>query len=319
MKKTLAIFTLVTLLAISGSAQNLKSDMALMMKWFEGRFDNFAQTHDEKDDKAEFPHERIHSIFARVSLPAIGENVFYVQQYADGDPVKIYRQRLYSFVANKTEKAIELRIYTFPNEKAVLDAYLDPTKLNGVTPAKMESTPGCEVYWRRDGDKFVGTMKPNACKVVSKRSGKTLIITDDLFLTKDEIWINDQAKDDQGNYVFGNKSGTHHKLKRVHWFEGWSGIMKNGSTPMMQQDPPPDAYDGQRNIVLHDQGGLVKLSEKYSVELSQLAYKNGTRVLKLGVIDNATGKTIAYTWTNPDAERIGINLRWLQAGFNLKK
>ena len=162
-------------------------------------------------------------------------------------------------------------------------------------------------------------MKPNACKVVSKRSGKTLIITDDLFLTKDEIWINDQAKDDQGNYVFGNKANIHHKLKKVKMFEGWTAVLKDGSTETIGQDAPADAWDGQRNLIIYDQGGRVKINDKFSAELAQLTYKNGTKVLKLGIVENASGKTVAYTWANPEAERIGINLRWIQAGFALKK
>lgn len=292
-----------------------------MMQWFEGRFDNYAQTIDEKDAKAEFPHERIHSIFQRVKLPQFGESVFYVQQYLDGDPSKIYRQRLYVFSPNKTEKAIELKIYTFDDEKKYTDAHLDQTKLNGLTTANLKATPGCEVYWRlnQTGDKFTGTMKPNACSFVSQKSGKKIYITDDLFLTKDEIWINDQAKDEQGNYVFGNKSGTHHKLKKVRMFEGWTAVLKNGSTEMTGQDAPAADWDGQQNLTIYDQGGTVKINDKFSAQLAQLAYKNGTKVLKLGIVENASGKTVAYTWANPEAERIGINLRWIQAGFTLKK
>ena len=320
-KKLLFALFLIVFSAVHIFAQNLKADTTLLMQWFEGRFDNYAQIIEEKEAKAEFPHEWIHSIFARVNLPQFGENVFYVQQYMDGNEAKIYRQRLYVFTPNKREKTIELKIYTFPDEKAVLNAHLDQTKLAGLTSDKLDAPKGCEVYWRlnKTGDKFEGSMKPDACKVVSKRSGKTLIITDDLFLTKDEIWINDQAKDDQGNYVFGNKSGIHHKLKRVRMFDGWTAVLKDGSTEMTGQDAPADAWDGQRNLMIHDQGGMVKINDKFSAQLAQLTYKNGTKVLKLGIVDNATGKTVAYTWANPDATRIGINLRWIQAGFTLKK
>jgi CpeT/CpcT family (DUF1001) len=307
------------LFVMNAAAKNLDDDLRLMMQWFEGRFDNFQQTVEEKDSKAEFPHERIHSIFSRVKLPQFGENIFYVQQYLDGDPTKIYRQRLYVFTPNKKEKAIELKIYTFDDEKKYVDANLDNAKFADLTMQNLATTAGCEVFWRRDGDKFLGTMKPNACKVVSKRSGKTLIITDDLFLTKDEIWINDQAKDEQGNYVFGNKSGVHHKLKKVRMFEGWTAVLKDGSTDMTGQDAPADAWDGQRNLMIHDQGETIKINDKFSAQLAQLTYKNGTKVLKLGIVENASGKTVAYTWANPEAERIGINLRWIQAGFTLKK
>ena len=319
-KKIFVIVCLIFLSAASASAQSkLENDLRLMMRWFEGRFDNFQQTVEEKEARAEFPHERIHSIFARVNLPQFGENVFYVQQYMDGDPAKIYRQRLYVFTTNKQEKAIELKIYAFPDEKAVLNAHLDNSKLAGLTLEKMDSPKGCEVFWRLNQDKFEGSMKRDACRVVSKRSGKTLIITDDLFLTKDEIWINDQAKDDRGNYVFGNKAGVHHKLKKARMFEGWTATLKDGSTAVSEQDAPAEAYDGQRNLPIHDQGGRVKINEKYSAELAQLTYKNGTKVLKLGIVDNASGRTISYTWASPEAERIGINLRWAQAGFTLIK
>ena len=314
------LFSIIVFLSIQTvAAQNPENDLRLMMSWFKGRFDNYAQTVEEKETKTEFPHERIHSIFARGNLPNIGENVFYVQQYMDGDETKIYRQRLYVFTPNRKEKAIELKIFTFPDEKAVLNAHLDKAKLNGLTLEKMDSPRGCEVFWRLKDNKFEGSMKPNACRVVSKRSGKTLIITDDLFLTKDEIWINDQAKDDQGNYVFGNKANVHHKLKKVKIFEGWTAVLKDGSAEMTGQDAPADAWDGQRNLMIHDQGGMVKINDKFSAELAQLTYKNGTKVLKLGIVDNASGKTVAYTWANPEAERIGINLRWVQAGFTLKK
>ena len=319
-KKFITVVCLILLSFSIASAQSrLKDDLRLMMRWFEGRFDNYGQTVEEKESKTEFPHEHIHSIFARVNLPNIGENVFYVQQYMDGNPTKIYRQRLYIFTANKQEKAIELKIYTFPDEKAVADAHLDNTKLANLTLDKLESPKGCEVFWRLKADKFEGSMKRDVCRVVSKRSGKTLIITDDLFLTKDEIWINDQAKDDQGNYVFGNKSGVHHKLRRARMFEGWTAILKSGETDLAMQDAPADAYAGQTKLQIHDQGKTVKINEKYSVQLAHLTYKSGIKVLKLGVIDNASGKTVSYTWTNPEAERIGINLRWLQAGFTLKK
>lgn len=321
MKKTFLSLTVVLLFISTISAQNLDKDLRLMMSWFEGRFDNFGQVTEEKDQKAEFPHEHIHSIFARVNLPQFGENVFYVKQYMDGDPAKIYRQRLYVFTPNRKEKAVELQIYTFDDEKKYLDAHLEPAKLNGLTQANLKATPGCEVYWRleKSGDKFDGTMKPNACSFVSQKSGKKIFISDDLFLTKDEIWINDQAKDEQENYVFGNKTGVHHKLKKARVFEGWTAILKSGEPQTADKDYAAEDYAGQTKIQIHDQGDIVKINDKYSVQLAQLKYKTGLPVLKLGIIDNTSGKTISYTWANPEAERIGINLRWIQVGFTLKK
>jgi hypothetical protein len=321
-RKIVVVCILIFLSVLNNFGQGkLEEQMKLFSSWFEGRFDNYAQHYNDKETKFEYPHEHIHSIFKRVNLPNLGKDVFFVQQYLDGDESKIYRQRLYIFTPDKKEKALKLTIYSFDDDKKYRDSHLDPAKLNGLTMANLTTTPGCEVFWKlnKARDKFEGYMKKDACKVMSKRLNKTIIITDDLFLTKDEIWINDQAKDEQGNYIFGNKSNIHHKLKKVRWFEGWTAILNSGETPMATQDFEAAEYDGKTKIVIHDQGGKVKINDKYSVQLANLQHRSGLWVLTLKVIENATGKAISYTWTNPEAEKIGINLRWVQAGFTLKK
>jgi hypothetical protein len=307
------------LLGISAFAQNLSADLKLMMKLFEGEFDNYAQVWEEKEQKAPYPHEHIHSIFARVSLPVVGEHVFYVKQYMDGDPKKIYRTRLYSFVPNDKEKAIELRIYTFPDEKAVNDAHLDQTKLAGLTMEKLRATPGCEVFWQRHGEEFKGYMKPT-CRVNSQRLGKTIIITDDLKLTAEEIWINDQAKDEAGGYVFGNKSGLPHKLKRVRFFTGWAAL-RIAETGDDKKD-----YEGFFNLRLHDQGQMLPLVKangektKYSLQLAHLTQQSSkVPVMVFKLFEDGKEQAVAYAWTAPGAVRIGMNLRWFQSGLTLQK
>ena len=292
------------------------ADLKLLTAMFEGEFDNYEQVWFEKEAKSPYPHEHIHSIFARVQLPAVGEHVFYVKQYLDGDPAKIYRTRLYNFVPNEKEGAIELRIYAFPDEKAVNDAHLDQSKLAGLTLDKLRATPGCEVYWKREGEGFLGYMKPT-CRVNSQRLGKTIVITDDLKLTPNEIWINDQAKDEAGNYVFGNKSGEHHKLKRCRYFEGWAVLKKDGTEK--------EEYEVIRGLRLHDQGQLLPLTTKtgektkYAIQLSHLIEQSTkTEVMVLKLFEQGKEQALSYAWTEPGAKRIGINLRWIQSGLTLK-
>ncbi len=321
MNRILLSVLLICACAGFATARGLDDDLKLFSAWFEGRFDNFAESYDDKERKAEHPHENIHSVFKKVDLPAIGKYVFFVQQFLDGDESKVYRQRLYIITPDKAEKALKLTIYTFDDEKKYRDSHIDAKKLSGLTMGNLTTTPGCEVYWKLSAtcDKFAGYMKKDACRVASKRLNKTIIITDDLFLTKDEIWINDQAKDEQGNYVFGNKANIHAKLKRVRWFEGWTAILKSGETAMANKDFASDEYEGKTKLVIHDQGGTVNLNDKYSVQLAQLQHRSGLWVMTLSVIERTTGLKIAYSWTNPEAERLGINQRWMQASFALKR
>ena len=70
-----------------------------------------------------------------------------------------------------------------------------------------------------------------------------------------------------------------------------------------------------------DEGFIVSMADGgkpvgYAVELVRLTYQNTrTAVLKLGIVDESTGETVSYSWAEPGAERIGINLRWVQAGM----
>jgi hypothetical protein len=47
-----------------------------------------------------------------------------------------------------------------------------------------------------------------------------------------------------------------------------------------------------------------------------MTYRDGSvPVLKLSVIEDASGSSVVYAWANPEATRIGINLGWVQVGL----
>ena len=82
------------------------------------------------------------------------------------------------------------------------------------------------------------------------------------------------------------------------------------------------------NINIWDVGQIVPIITddgvvtKYSMELAFCTYEGGFDVLKLAV--HETGYThdgkvlpVAYSWTQPNATEIGINLRFIEAGFLL--
>lgn len=311
------IALIACLVAVGAAAQpgaastRLDDDLELLARWFEGDFDNNQQVVDERDAKAARPHERIHSVFARVDLPAFGRHVFYVQQYQDGDPTKLYRQRLYRLSTTPGAQAIQLDILSFPDEAAVVDAHEHPAKLAGLTPARMRSLPGCEVYWRRDGDAFIGSMTPGACRITSRTTGQPIVISDDLRLTADEIWISDRAHDASGAIVWGREDGVPHKLERARWLDCWTVQRKDGTT---------DEFDMVRGLAVHDQGHTVRIRhagmpERYSFDLARLRSVQGqVPVLRLAIFETGNPQSIAYAWAERDAWRIGINLRYVQVG-----
>ncbi|MCX8019061.1 MAG: chromophore lyase CpcT/CpeT [Chitinophagaceae bacterium] len=315
-KNSLIFFVFVIFsLPLSSQHKSIKNQYGTIeefLSWFNGEFDNFQQVFAEKEEKASEPHEHIHSVFKSVELPWLGKHVIYVYQYMDGDTLKVYRQRLYRFEEYKSEKAIRLEIFSFKNDTPYYFSHLNLDKLKNLTAADIQSAKGCEVYWKKTEDYYVGYMKPNSCKVVSKKSGKTLYITDSLRLSAKEIWIRDEAFDSAGQRVFGRIDRVHHKLKRCEFYTGWMVLQKAGFE---------NEYHVMRGLVWHNQGKRHRLvtedgkPTKYELELATVVYNKNLEVLKLALYESGSSKAIAYTWASPQSKNIGLNLRWFQAGL----
>ena len=157
-----------------------KNDLQLLLKNFPGEYDNYAQWEADVENNVSVAalHGHLHSIFfGPVNLPAFGENVFYVQQYMDGVPTQIYRQRLYNFAANSTGGSIAtLSFFDFKDGSKYINAQKDPTKLQGLTRADTtQVTDKCNVHIHRQGDRFVGSTTKD-CIVTDHRTGTPILI-----------------------------------------------------------------------------------------------------------------------------------------------
>lgn len=316
--RTLCLFALLSATSAGANSLTLEQQFALFLDWFPGEYDNNEQVWQQREDgvaQADL-HERIHHRFVKVDLPALGEHVYFVLQTLDDDIDRVYRQRFYRLEADTEAAAVRLDIFRMPDETRFRNAWQDPSVLAGLDVTALSSTPGCEVYWRYNGEYFDGTMVDGACRFTSPRSGREIMVADTLRLTDSEIWIGDRAVDVEGNPVFGRD--TPHVNRKVRRFKGWMGVKKSTVNP----DYAGDDMFFTGGVSIHNEGGRARLLDDegqptgYSIELAQLTYQQ-TRVpiLKLGIIEEASGSTVAYTWTSTDASRIGVNLRWLQAGL----
>ncbi len=136
-----------------------------------GEWDNSEQWHFAREQNVaeELRNPRTHHIFSKVDLPVLGANVFYVQQYLDDEPSKIYApQRFYVFTADYAKQAVRLDILTPKDSEAVKDAHLDPAKLAGRhhglgrgrrLAARSSGGAGSDHH-------FNGSMAKGACKVI---------------------------------------------------------------------------------------------------------------------------------------------------------
>ena len=297
--------------AAADDAAVLDKDFRVLMEWFPGVYDNQEQVYfeEEQDVPEELRHERIHHVFKKVDLPAFGEDVLYVQQHINDDPAQIYRQRIYVFTPDYDEGAVRLTIHTPKDTEALIDAHRDPSKLASLTLDDTIVRSGCEVYWKRQSNQFIGYMHDGACSFQSQRSGKRIVIDDDLVLTDSELWISDRAEDEDGNYVFGHPEGIPHKNRKARRFECWVAAQ--------QRD---EEWTFRRGLEIYDQGGFVWIEtdedEPQRVGLKmrnvEWPYGNNRPSLVLYAYRETADRAVSYAWAEPTAERIGLNLRWMQ-------
>ncbi len=155
----------------------------------------------------------------------------------------------------------------------------------------------CAYVWSTDGEGYLGAMtETSACADALPTSWQI-----------DREWL--VAGDDTDKV----------KARRVTYYKGWIAL----SRQHLDETADADDYIFLSDVRSHDEGFITPILDDgeetgYAVELARLTYQNTrTSVLKLGIIEEATGKTLAYSWANPHAKRVGINLRWVQCGFTL--
>jgi len=333
MKKILSVLTISIALTACSNLSVEKTEPTqdpiregLFHNWFAAEFDNHEQHWQDNIDKEKNPdlqvHEHIHHIFAPVPTPALTGVTYHVTQYSDGDSSKVYRQRLYQFIRNEEKDVLQLNIYRFKDETKYANAHLNPEIYQTLSTDEITTYPGCEVYWQFTGTYFEGYMGENTCSIVSKRSGKKMFFNDTLRLTNDDIWIADKAEDGEGNYIFGNKKGIPHINRKVNYFVGWGGVRIGGKEALEDAK-----WYFSKDLKLHSEGQIVALVDDktgnksgYSLQLALLTYQNTTDpIFKFGLIDDATGKTISYIWSDRTNPTTGMNLRWMQAGMKKKQ
>lgn len=108
------------------------------------------------------------------------------------------------------------------------------------------------------------------------------------------------------------------EARKVETYTGWAAV--NGAGPNATDNG--NDWHMDRTLRLGSEGGRAALTWRdgkpsgYSLVLERLTYRDGNvAVLKLSLLEDASGRTLAYAWANPQATRIGLSLGWVQVGL----
>ena len=304
---------------------NLQEQLTLFNQWFPGEYNNHEQVWLQKGLKEDVVFNHVHHIFYPVPAQKVGEHIYYVEQ-SMAESKKVYRQRIYRFSVDQKKKAIRLDLFKFKDEKKWRGLHLKAQDAKQLTLDDLKEIKGCEVYWNYNPEKhhFTGEMVKDQCRIVSSWSKKTMIINDDLILDSEAIYIRDVAKDESGKVLFGYPDLPHYRNVKVRYFTGWATVRPLGEkTPL--DDGKDYGWNLHKGIQLHNEGQKVTLIGSdgkalgYSIQLARISRPGSkTKLLKLSLINDETEKTKAYVWTDPKANRVGMNIGWAQVGLTLE-
>lgn len=285
------LFAAAPLWAQGQDSTPYERDLQVVSTLIQGGFDNANQSYFDYRGGAENLHRRLHVDVNLVAAPEIGDHVFIASAYWDNDAEQDAGDFLW--VLDAVEDAVRMRSWAL--EKTLqADALLDGEAL--------ADRAYCDLYWRREAAQFRATAE--SCD---------LPVPHELVLSDRQLWLS-----------LGETAENDFHLHRIRDFECYADIPGVGGG----RDIPYDRYEGFR---IHDQAGSVRFTSKQDRELEislllvdwpinnyEGIFTRDSLVIYISEYVDGARTEHGYAFTVPEADRIGINLKWMLAMCYMK-
>jgi len=171
-----------------------------LAKYLSGTFDSSAQAAED------FTYYSVQLQACRVEVPALGDNVLYVEQALMDSLSAPYRQRLYVVEAmDPPETQARSVIYSFGDPDPVIGLCDDPAAVT-ISPDDVSERTGCAVNMTWMEDRFEGGTEGEGCEsAINGASYATSVVT----ATADRVDSWDQGWNASGTQVWGAVDGPY--------------------------------------------------------------------------------------------------------------
>ena len=322
----LALLALLTLLG-SGQihAQGQDStpgerNLLVMAELLPGEYDNVNQAYFDSRRKLESPdqHPRMHATITRVAAPAFGPYAFLWVNTTTTPQGPQRSWRLATLEAGPATDEVTMKQYLR------MDGEITAAELETLTPEGLRRTDGCDYYFRRRADHYRGLQRSRACEF--DWEGQRVYTDNEIQLSETSLWFVDHKfVRHSGLRITGVASGEPFWLERARVFHCYADIPGVAGG----RDIPFQRYDGIR---LHDRGGSHWFRTRPSpdepegreigLQLQAVTWhvlneKDGNfnrDSLVLYAFERLPDGSIrehGYAFTDPAADRIGNNLKWM--------
>ena len=268
-------------------SQPYERDLQVVAQMLSGGFDSSNQSYFDRRGDRDVKHRRLHVDVDRLVADELGEYVFAVSSYWDGDESLNAGDQLWILSADAGAEAVRMRVWPF-------DA---PVQADALTDGMLADRAACDLFWRREAAQFRAT---------SGNCGDGL--PDAMVLSDKQLWA-----------TWGGGADNDYRMHRVREFECYVDIPGVGGG----RPEPYDRYDGFK---IHDQGGSFWFTSKEGREIGvslllvdwpinnyEGVFTRDSFVIYAGENVGGQRKELGYAFTVPEADRIGINLKWMLA------
>lgn len=166
-----AVAMLLAPTATRAQAQNkadLQVQLKLLLEWWPGVYDNNEQIVRQSggglSTPTDQPFHRLRTAFTRVTLPALGANLLYVEEFRDNEPTRTSRIRLYALSIDDAERGIRVRMYSPVAQAALAGTWRDAARVEKTTAADWQAAASqCDLLLHYVGAQFAGSTLPRSC------------------------------------------------------------------------------------------------------------------------------------------------------------
>ena len=149
-KRNFLVLGLITAACLAGCAANKQkeheADLERLSHWLPGNYDNTAQAKADVQKGIHPPHDAVELDIALVDSISIGRNVFYMQETAADDPMRVLSQRVVIFTA--TDKGIVESVNSLVDPLRWRNGQRNPEIFEGMTPRDFKAVKDCDITWK---------------------------------------------------------------------------------------------------------------------------------------------------------------------------
>jgi hypothetical protein len=205
---------LAACLAAAGCAsqQDLRrEELSVLLPLLPGVYDNRIQA--AADAGQPRGHEGLTLTIVPVFAPTIGKHVFYLQETALDDLMRVLSQRVFTIDVGPDGRIVQT-LMTFVEPQRWRDGPRNLELFKALVEHDVRASGGCDLFWKKVDQGFEASNDSRRCRTNSRATGEVLRVESRAKLDAEGISLSDQQIDAAGRIVYGDLPDPFYHFKR---------------------------------------------------------------------------------------------------------